>query len=184
MNPYDNVLPAYIDTFYSQKELAEKAISQVSDELLRTPPDANTNSIAVIMKHISGNLRSRFTDFLHTDGEKPWRDRDDEFIDNFRDRAEIIAYWEAGWDVLFECLKNLRHDHLAWDVTIRGEAHSVPHALDRALAHVGYHTGQIVLTARFLCKDSWSTITVPRGGSKQFNRDRGFEPGAFDDHET
>jgi hypothetical protein len=184
MNPYDNVLPAYIDTFYSQKELAEKAISQVSDELLRTAPDANTNSIAVIMKHISGNLRSRFTDFLHTDGEKPWRDRDDEFIDNFRDRAEIIAYWEAGWDVLFECLKNLRHDHLAWDVTIRGEAHSVPHALDRALAHVGYHTGQIVLTARFLCKDSWSTITVPRGGSKQFNRDRGFEPGAFDDHET
>lgn len=177
MNPYDNVVPAYLDIFHSQKTLAERAIDQVPDDLLRAPLDSNTNSIAVIMKHVSGNLRSRFTDFLHADGEKPWRDRDDEFVDNFRDRAEILVYWEAGWDVLFECLKSLNSGHLAWEVSIRGEAHTVPHALNRSLAHVGYHVGQIVLTARLLCKDQWTTITVPRGGSKQFNRDRGFDIG-------
>lgn len=178
MNYYDSVLPGYLDTFHSQKVLAEKAIVQVRDDLLRTPLDVNTNSIAVIMKHVSGNLRSRFTDFLHSDGEKPWRDRDDEFVDNFRDRAEVIACWEAGWTCLFECLRGLRAEHLAWQVTIRGEPHSVPHALNRALAHVGYHTGQIVLSARLLSHDNWQTITVPRGGTRQFNRARGFDPGA------
>lgn len=177
MSPFDHVLPAYADAFYSQKVLAEKAIAQVSDEALRTPLDENTNAIAVIMKHVSGNLRSRFTDFLYADGEKPWRDRDDEFVDNFRDRAEIIACWEAGWTCLFECLNSLQPDHLGWQVMIRGEGHTVPQALNRALAHVGYHTGQIVLSARLLSKANWRTITVPRGGSKQFNRARGFDQG-------
>ena len=140
------------------------------DEKLRLPLDANTNSIAVIMKHVAGNLLSRWTDFLTTDGEKPWRDRDGEFVDTFTSRQELVAYWESGWKCLFDTLEGLTESDLAKTVTIRGEAHSVPLALQRSLAHCGYHVGQIILIARILAGEKWDTITIPRGGSSGYNQ--------------
>jgi uncharacterized damage-inducible protein DinB len=163
-------LPAVIATFRKQKQMAEKAIAQLSDEQLRQPLDANTNSIAVIMKHLGGNLRSRWTDFLTTDSEKSWRNRDDEFVDKFTSREEIVQAWESGWAVLLSTLESLTDADLDREVTVRGEVHSVPLAILRALDHSGYHVGQIVLTARLLVGDKpWQTLTIPRGGSQQFN---------------
>jgi hypothetical protein len=158
--------------FRSQKRLAEKAIVQLDDAQLRRPLDENTNSVAVIMKHVGGNLRSRFDDFLTSDGEKPDRDRDGEFVDDFPSRDAILQHWARGWQVLFDALRSLKPDDLAKTITIRGEPHSVVDALHRALAHVAYHVGQIAQLARYLAKDQWETITIPRGGSRQFNEQR------------
>lgn len=174
----DNVLSSFIDAFHAQKALADKAIAQVSDDALRKPLDENTNSVAVIMKHVAGNLISRFTDFLTTDGEKPWRDRDAEFADTFpsgeQGRAEILAFWEGGWNCLFDSLGQLRGEHLEWQVFIRGEPYYVSGALARSLAHTSYHVGQIVMTSRVMAKGNWKTITIARGKSKQFNASLGF----------
>ena len=170
-------LPAAIATFRKQKQMAEPAIAQLSDEQLRMALDANTNSIAVIMKHLGGNLRSRWTEFLTTDGEKPWRNRDDEFVDTFKSRDEITQAWEAGWAVLFATLESLTEADVAREVTIRGEVHSVPLAILRALDHCGYHVGQIVLTARLLVGDKpWQSLTIPRGASQQFNENMSNKP--------
>ena len=164
------VVNGSIAAFRSNKGFADKAISQLSDDKLHVALDANTNSIAVIMKHVAGNLLSRWTDFLTTDGEKPWRNRDDEFVDTFSDREQLIAYWESGWTTLFNSLSALSGSDLAKSVTIRGEVHSVPLAMQRSLAHTTYHIGQIMLIARILAGDKWSTITIPRGGSASFNQ--------------
>jgi uncharacterized damage-inducible protein DinB len=164
------LLDGAITVFRSHKAWADKAIGQLDDERLHAALDANTNSVAVIMKHVSGNLLSRWTDFLTTDGEKPWRDRDDEFVDTFATRAELLAYWESGWQRLFDTLAALTPADLARTVTIRGEPHSVPLALQRSLAHCAYHTGQILLIARVLAGENWTTITIPRGGSAGFNQ--------------
>ena len=169
-------LSAIIHAFEANKRLADRAVEQVSDANLHTALDANTNSLAVIMKHVSGNLISRFTDFLTTDGEKPWRDRDAEFADTFGDRSQIISHWEGGWNCLFDTFAVLRPEHLDWQVFIRGEPHYVPAALARSLAHTSYHVGQIVQTARVMGKDRWEVITIPRGNSRQFNAQMGFGP--------
>ena len=158
-----------IATFRGQKQLAEKAIVQLTDEQLRTALDADTNSVAVIMKHMAGNMVSRWTDFLTTDGEKPDRDRDDEFVDTFRSRSEIIGYWEAGWACLFHTLGTLTDDDLARTVRIRGEQSTAAWAILRQISHYGYHVGQIVLIARVLVKERWQVITIPKGGSRAFN---------------
>jgi uncharacterized damage-inducible protein DinB len=163
------ILQAIVARFRAQKEMAEKAIVQLSDAQLRQPLDENTNSVAVIMKHAARNLKSRFTDFLTSDGEKPDRDRDSEFIDDFADRAAILSCWENGWECLFRSLSTLTNADLNRIVVIRGQDHNVLDALLRALAHQAYHAGQIVQLARFLAKDKWETITIPRGGSRQFN---------------
>lgn len=163
-------LDSITKNFLKQKLLADRAIAQLDDAKLRVPLDENTNSIAVIMKHVGGNLVSRFSDFLTTDGDKPDRDRDGEFIDDFPSRQAILDHWERGWAVLFAALASLTPDDLSRTVTIRGEPHIVVDALHRALAHCGYHVGQIVQLARFLAKERWETITIPRGGSEQFNQ--------------
>jgi hypothetical protein len=163
-------MSAIINAFEANRKLAERAIEQVSDEKLHIPLDANTNSIAVIMKHVGGNLLSRWTDFLTTDGEKPGRNRDDEFVDSFASRSEILQYWERGWSCLLATLKSLKPEDLERTVTIRGEPHSVPLALERSLAHTAYHMGQIVQVARIHAGDKWNTLTIPRGGSEQFNK--------------
>ncbi len=163
-------LSAAVNAFEANKRLADRAIVQVADEKLHVALDENTNSIAVIMKHIAGNLLSRWTDFLTTDGEKPWRNRDDEFVDSFGSRQEILDYWEGGWACLFGALKSLKPDDLAKTVLIRGEPHSVPLALERSLGHTCYHIGQIVQVARIHAGSNWDTLTIPRGGSAQYNR--------------
>jgi hypothetical protein len=165
---------AFIDSitrnFQKQKSLADKAFAQLDDAQLRIPLDENTNSVAVIMKHVGGNLVSRFADFLTSDGEKPDRNRDGEFVDDFPSREAMLGRWERGWNILFDALASLRPQDLTRIITIRGEPHTVMDALHRSLAHCGYHVGQIVQLARFLAKDRWETITIPRGGSEQFNQ--------------
>jgi hypothetical protein len=163
-------LSAATDAFEANKRLADRAVVQVADDKLHVALDENTNSIAVIMKHVAGNLLSRWTDFLTTDGEKPWRNRDNEFVDTFGSRQEILDYWERGWACLFGTLKSLQPEDLGKTVSIRGEPHSVPLALQRSLGHTCYHIGQIVQVARIHAGNNWKTLTIPRGGSDQFNR--------------
>jgi hypothetical protein len=159
-----------INTFEANKKLADRAIEQVPDDKLHVALDDNTNSIAVIVKHVAGNLISRWTDFLTTDGEKPWRNRDDEFVDSLGNRADILQLWESGWACLLSTLKGLKPEDLGKTVTIRGEPHSVPLAMERSLGHTCYHIGQIVQVARIHAGENWKTLTIPRGGSEQFNK--------------
>jgi hypothetical protein len=163
-------LASIVNAFEANKRLADRAVEQVPDDKLAVALDANTNSIAVIMKHVAGNLTSRWTDFLTTDGEKPDRNRDGEFVETFESRARLLELWERGWTVLMATLKGLKPEELARTVTIRGEPHSVPLALSRSLGHTCYHVGQIVQVARIHAGEKWTTLTVPRGGSEQFNR--------------
>ena len=169
MDAVAEFLAATINAFEANKRLADRAVEQLPDEKLHVPLDEHTNSIAVIMKHVAGNLTSRWTDFLTTDGEKPWRNRDDEFVDSFGSRAEVIECWERGWAVLLRAFCDLQPADLAKTVTIRGEPHSVPLALARSLGHTCYHVGQIVQLARHHAGERWNTLTIPRGGSEQFN---------------
>jgi len=165
-----------IATFRAQKRLAERAIEQLTDDQLRIALDANTNSIAVIVKHLSGNMVSRWTDLLSSDGEKPGRDRDDEFIDTFQSRDQITQCWEAGWQCLFDSLASLSDQDLTGTVTIRGEPSTVLWAILRQVSHYGNHVAQIVLIARVLAKDHWQTITIPKGGSRKFNEQMSRKP--------
>jgi uncharacterized damage-inducible protein DinB len=163
-------MSAAINAFEANKRLADRAVEQVPDDKLHIAIDAHTNSIAVVMKHVAGNLTSRWTDFLTTDGEKPGRNRDAEFVESFRSRAEILDEWERGWACLLKTLKGLKPEDLGKTVVIRGEPHSVPLALERSLGHTCYHIGQIVQIARIHAGDKWNTLTIPKGGSEQFNQ--------------
>ena len=152
-----------VDQFRKMKKLAEDAIAQVGDEHLTTTLDPESNSLAIIMKHMAGNLRSRFTDFLTTDGEKPDRNRDGEFeIPGRPTRAAIVADWESGWRVLFSTLDALTPADLLKDVYIRGQRHSVIQALDRQMTHHAYHVGQIVFLAKHFQSSAWKTLSMPR----------------------
>jgi hypothetical protein len=162
-------MAAIINAFEANKRLADRAVEQVPDDKLHAALDANTNSIAVIMKHVAGNLTSRWTDFLTKDGEKPGRNRDDEFVDSFGSRVELLEAWERGWACLLNSLKSLKPEDLEKNVMIRGEPHSVPLAVERSLGHTCYHVGQIVQIARIHAGEKWKTLTIPKGGSKQFN---------------
>lgn len=163
-------IAAIINAFEANKRLADRAIEQTPDDKLHVALDANTNSIAVIMKHVAGNLTSRWTDFLTTDGEKLDRNRDSEFVDTFRSRAELLDCWERGWSCLWTTVKALTPEDCGKTVMIRGEPHSVPLALERSLGHTCYHVGQIVQVARVHAGDKWNTLTIPRGGSELFNK--------------
>ena len=164
-------LSATRSAFLSNRKLAEKAIEQIPDYKLRESLDQNTNSIAVIMKHVAGNLLSRWTDFLTTDGEKPWRDRDREFEDTFTDRTEIMNYWQLGWDCLLQAIDSFEPDDLMSTIFVRGEPHSLILGLQRSLGHTCYHVGQIVQIARVHAGDDWQVLTIPKGGSEQFNKE-------------
>ncbi len=159
-----------ITVFRSNKDLADRAVAQLSDEALHQALDPNTNSVAVIMKHVAGNLLSRWTNFLTTDGEKPWRNRDDEFVDTFQNRSELLEYWQRGWKCLFDALESLTSEDMQQTVTIRGEPHSVFLATHRSLAHCSYHIGQIVIISRILAGDNWKTLTIARGKSQEYNQ--------------
>lgn len=163
-------LSSAIDTFRSNKKLCERAVEQVEDGLLGNAIHEETNSISVIMKHVAGNLRSRWTDFLDSDGEKPWRERDSEFLDTFQSRQELMEFWESGWNCLFASLESLTSDDMDKTVTIRGEPHSVPLAIERSLGHTCYHAGQIVLLSRIHAGDNWNVLTIPRGKSEEYNQ--------------
>ena len=170
MDILSEFVSAAINAFGANKRMADRAVQQVPDDKLHVALSEDTNSIAVIMKHVAGNLLSRWTDFLTTDGEKPWRNRDDEFVDSFGSRAEVLALWDRGWTCLLTALKNLKPEDLGKIVMIRGEPHSVPLAVERSLGHACYHIGQIVQVARTHAGERWTTLTIPRGGSEHFNK--------------
>jgi uncharacterized protein DUF1572 len=150
------------------KSQAEQAIAQIRDEQLFATLDPESNSIALIMKHIAGNMRSRWTDFLTSDGEKPDRNRDSEFETRPEDtRDKIFAGWEDGWSRLFRAVSSLSPEDLARTVKIRGEAHSVLEAVNRQLTHYAAHVGQIVLLAKHYAGADWQTLSIPKGKSKE-----------------
>lgn len=173
------VISAFESEFRRARKLAEDAAAQLTFEQLRESLDPETNSIAVIMKHVGGNLRSRWTDALTSDGEKPWRNRDAEFIDDFADRASIVAAWEAGWRTVESQLALFTDADLARTLTIRGEPHTLALALARSCAHAAYHAGQIVQIARVLTSRAggeWKTLTIARGKSADFNASKVYRP--------
>ncbi|MGH9607751.1 MAG: DUF1572 domain-containing protein [Terracidiphilus sp.] len=159
-----------LSLFRYYKKLAERAMEQVSDQQLFATIDHEANSIAVIAKHMAGNMRSRWTDFLTTDGEKPGRNRDSEFVDPPQTRTALMEMWENGWACLFGALEPLTDADMERAVTIRGEAHSVMQAINRQLAHYPHHVGQIVLLAKHFACDRWQSLSVPRNKSAEFNR--------------
>ena len=149
------------------KKLAERAMDQVTDEQLYLTLDEEANSIGIVVKHIVGNMRSRWTDFLTSDGEKPDRNRDTEFKSPATSRAELIAQWETGWKYVFDALASLTDADLSLKVLIRSEPHSVTQAINRQLAHYSYHVGQIVFLAKHFASAHWNCLTVPRGKSTE-----------------
>jgi len=159
-----------LSVFRHYKKLAERAMDQVTDEQLYATLDGEMNSIATVVKHLAGNMRSRWTDFLTTDGEKPDRGRDGEFVDPPATREALLATWEEGWTCAFGTLATLSEEDLGRTVKIRGEAHSVMQAINRQVAHSAHHIGQIVMLAKHFAHDRWQSLSVPRGMSAEFNR--------------
>lgn len=171
--------------FARYKALAEGAIAQLSDDQLSASASIHDNSIAVIVWHLSGNFASRFTDFLTTDGEKPDRHRDEEFVARQVTRAELLEHWERGWRILFDALAGLDDSALGRTVTIRSQPLLVHEALHRSLAHASYHVGQIVFVAKAGRGDAWTSLSIPRGQSAIYNQNPGSErPSAHADRLT
>lgn len=152
------------------KMLGEKTFSQLQDEKLFWQFNADSNSIATIVKHLRGNMLSRWTDFLTTDGEKEWRNRDTEFENDISTRQELMKKWEEGWECLFSTLNILKTDDLQKVVYIRNEEHSITEAINRELAHYSYHVGQIVFIGKMLCDNNWTSLSIPKGKSRSFNQ--------------
>lgn len=165
-----NYLQSCIKEFRNLKLLCEKSFAQIKDEDYFWSPDDESNSIAIIVRHLSGNMISRWTDFLNSDGEKDYRNRDEEFEKIFyTDKDDIISRWEKGWKCLFDALESLNENDLMKEVFIRKEKHTVTEAINRQLAHYGYHAGQIVYIAKHTGSNNWKSLTIPRGKSKEFN---------------
>jgi hypothetical protein len=181
-----DLAPHYLDEARRQmrghKRLAEGAMAQLNDEELFITLDPESNSIAVLVKHMAGNMRSRFTDFLTTDGEKPDRFRDQEFeLNPATTRADLMKWWDDGWARVFAAIESLKPEDVMRTVTIRGEPHTVLQAVNRQIAHYAQHTGQIVFLAKHLRSGEWKTLSIPRGKSEDFKRaapksDRGLPP--------
>jgi hypothetical protein len=158
-----------IDLVRHYKRLADNAIAQCPDGKLSAEIDPESNSIAIIVKHMTGNMHSRWTDFLTADGEKPDRQRDSEFEVPAKTRAELLAMWESGWKLVFDALTPLTDAELSRTVTIRTEPHSVMQAINRQIAHYSYHIGQIVYLARHFAGSQWKTLTIPKNKSREFD---------------
>ncbi|HSU26341.1 MAG TPA: DUF1572 family protein [Pyrinomonadaceae bacterium] len=159
-----------VQSFRNYKRLAERAIEQVRDEEFFAAIDAEANSIGVVVKHIAGNLVSRWSDFLNSDGEKPNRNRDTEFEIIGDTRESLMEFWERGWKTLFDSLEPLTAEDFSRTVTIRGEPHTVVEAVNRQLTHYAYHIGQIVLLAKHFKSSDWKTLSVPKNKSAEFNK--------------
>jgi hypothetical protein len=169
-NFYQDYLADAVESFHNYKGLADRAIAQVHDEEFFAVIDAESNSIAVIVKHVAGNLHSRWRDFLTTDGEKPDRGRDQEFEMIEDTRESLLEFWKAGWETLFGSLEPLTEEDFGRTITIRGEPHTVVEAINRQLTHYSYHVGQIVFLAKHLRSSEWKTLSVPRNRSAQYNQ--------------
>jgi len=166
----EEYIESAISEFNRYKTMGDKTFAQLSDENLLWTYGEDDNSIAQIVKHLSGNMLSRWTNFLTEDGEKDWRDRDSEFIDPPETKAEILEVWEKGWSCLFEALNSIHNSNFDAKIKIRNESHSIVEAINRQLAHYASHVGQIVLLAKMQKGSAWVSLSVPKGGSKAFNK--------------
>jgi hypothetical protein len=162
--------------FEYYKMLGEKTFAQVADDKLFWKYNEESNSIATIVKHLWGNMLSRWTDFLSTDGEKDWRNRDAEFENNITTRSELIDKWNEGWQCFFSALNSLTDDDLQKVIYIRNEGHTIAEAINRQMAHYPYHIGQIVFLGKMVCENSWASPSIPKGNSKLFNDDKFSKP--------
>ena len=174
METYLNSVKKRFDNY---KTLGEKTFDQLSDEQLFWQYNEESNSIATIVKHLSGNMLSRWTDFLTSDGEKQWRDRDSEFENDVKSRQELLAIWNKGWNCLFNALNSIKEDDWEKDIYIRGERHSVVDAFNRQLAHYPYHIGQIVFIVKMAAGAKWESLSIPKGKSGIFNTEKFSKPG-------
>lgn len=165
-----------IKQFEQYKALGEKTFAQLSDEQLFWQYNAESNSIGTIVKHLSGNMLSRWTAFLTSDGEKPWRQRDAEFENDITTRTELLEKWNKGWECLFNALNPLTAEDLERKILIRNEPHSVMEAINRQLTHYAYHIGQIVFIGKMVLDKNWHSLSIPKNGSKAFNKEK-FEEG-------
>ena len=161
----------FIKRFEYYKMLGDKSFEQLSDDQIFWQFNEESNSIAVIVKHIAGNMLSRWTNFLTEDGEKSWRNRDEEFVNTFKTKTEVLDYWEKGWECLFDSLNQINDENLYSTIYIRNEAHSVIDAVFRQLAHYPYHIGQIVFIAKMVKNEDWKTLSIARNKSADFNND-------------
>jgi predicted secreted protein len=168
----NNYLESIKKQFLYYKTIAEKAMEQLEPEQLFVSVNEDTNSIAMIVQHLSGNMLSRFTDFLTTDGEKDWRNRDSEFEEGIATKEELMASWNKGWDCFFNAVNTLTPEQLETIIYIRNEGHTVVEAINRQLAHYPYHIGQIVFYAKMLKKDEWSSLSIPKNKSNSYNAEK------------
>ncbi|MGX7668539.1 DUF1572 domain-containing protein [Flavobacterium pedocola] len=168
----NNYLESIKRLFLYYKTIGEKAMDQLEPEQLFFAANEDTNSIAVIVQHLSGNMLSRWTDFLTSDGEKEWRNRDGEFEENISSKEELMQLWEKGWDCLFSALNSLTPEQLSQIVYIRNEGHSVLDAINRQLAHYPYHIGQIVFYAKMIKQTEWTSLSIPKNKSGDYNTDK------------
>lgn len=162
--------------FEYYKMLGEKTFAQLTDEQLFWQYNEESNSIAILVKHLWGNMLSRWTDFLTSDGEKEWRKRDAEFDNDIADRAELLAKWNEGWACLFNAINPLTEKDLTKEIFIRNQGHSITEAINRQLAHYSYHVGQIVFIGKMLRDEKWDSLSIPRGNSKEYNADKFSKP--------
>lgn len=165
-----NFLESSIKLFRYYKGLGEKAIAQLNDEQVMHKPNDASNSIALIVHHLSGNMISRFTDFLTSDGEKPWRDREKEFNEAYQDKAAMMVAWNSGWDCVFKTLEALKPEDVSRIIYIRNEGQTVLEAIQRQLAHYASHIGQIIYQAKILKGDEFNSLSIPKGASSAFNQ--------------
>lgn len=170
-----NYLESVTKQFEYYKMLGEKTFSQLTDEQLFWQYNEECNSIATIVKHMWGNMLSRWTDFLTTDGEKEWRNRDAEFENDISERTQVLKLWNEGWDVCLTTLRSLKPEDLERTIYIRNQGHTVMDAINRQLAHYPYHVGQIVHIGK-MCAEKWTSLSIPRGNSKQFNAEKFAKP--------
>lgn len=165
----DNYLDSVRKLFRYYQSLGEKSIAQLNETQIHWQPDEHTNSIAIIVKHIVGNQLSRWTDFLTADGEKTWRNREGEFENTIKDKADLLAQWNKGWQCLFEAIDPLTEADMNTLVYIRNEGHTITEAINRQLGHYAYHVGQIVFLAKMMQADQWHSLSIPKGDSAKFN---------------
>ena len=168
----ENYLSSVVRQFKYYEALGEKAMIQIPDQALFYTPNQNTNSIAIIVKHLHGNMLSRWTDFLNSDGEKSWRNRDDEFEGDLTTRKEVMEKWNEGWKILFDAIEPLGGEDLGKIIYIRNEGHTVLEAINRQLSHYCYHVGQIVFAAKMFKESEWKSLSIPRKGSEKYNEQK------------
>lgn len=168
----ENFLETALKQFRYYKQLGENAMRQLPEAELISPPDAENNSVAVLVKHLHGNMRSRWTDFLSTDGEKPWRNRDTEFEHSLNSAQEVFAAWESGWALVFQAVEPLAEHDLNRIVYLRNQGHTVLEAITRQLCHYSYHVGQLVYICKAHLGENWQSLSIPKGGSEAYNAEK------------